>query len=79
LLELSTPFYKNTVDAAAELGIPNVPRGEPYSTGNIPKVANLVTTKAEDLLGLKGTMPLRDVIEESVKDFKARGYPGFTA
>jgi hypothetical protein len=66
------------VDAAAELGIPNVPRGEPYSTA-IPKNTNLVTTKAEDLLGLKGTMPLKDVIEESVKDFKARGYPGFTA
>ena len=45
---------------------------------NIPKFTNLVTTKAEDLLGLKGTMPLRDVIEESVNDFKARGYPGFT-
>ena len=69
---------KKKVDAAAELGIPNVARGEPYSTG-IPKIANSVTTRAEDLLGLKGTMPLRDLIEESVKDFKARGYPGFTA
>ena len=54
-------------------------RGEPYSTGNIPKAAKIVTTKAENLLGLKGTMPLRVVVEESVKDFKARGYPGFTA
>jgi hypothetical protein len=63
------------VDAAAELGITNVPRGEPYST---IKITNLVTTKAEDLLGLKGTMPLKDVIEESVRDFKARGYPDFT-
>ena len=71
-------LFVKKVDAAAELGIPNVPRGEPYSTVNIPKSTNLVTTKAEDLLGLKGTMPLRDVIEESVNDFKARGYPGFT-
>ncbi len=56
-----------------------MPRGEPYSTGNIPKTTNLVTTKAEDLLGLKAAMPLKDVVEESVKDFKARGYPGFAA
>ena len=67
------------VDAAAELGIPNVARGEPYSTVNAQKITNIVTTKSEDLLGLNGTMPLKDVIEESVKDFKARGYPGFTA
>ncbi|KAI9428925.1 D-lactaldehyde dehydrogenase [Lactarius indigo] len=72
-------FYQDILDAAVELGIPNVPRGEPYSTGNIPKTKLLVTTKAEDLLGLKVTVPLKDVIEESVKDFKARGYPGFTA
>ncbi|KAI9458397.1 D-lactaldehyde dehydrogenase [Lactarius psammicola] len=52
---------------------------QPYSTGDIPKTTNLVTTKAEDLLGLKATMPLKDVVEESVKDFKARGYPGFAA
>jgi len=38
-----------------------------------------VTTKAEDLLGLKATVPLKDVVEESIKDFKARGYPGFAA
>ncbi|KAH9166716.1 D-lactaldehyde dehydrogenase [Lactarius sanguifluus] len=70
-------FYQDILDAAAELGFPNVPRGEPYSTGNIPKTKILATTKAEDLLGLKVTVPLKDVIEESVKDFKARGYPGF--
>ncbi|KAH9019732.1 D-lactaldehyde dehydrogenase [Lactarius pseudohatsudake] len=40
------------VDAAAELRIPNVPRREPYSTGNIPKTKILATTKAEDLLGI---------------------------
>jgi len=56
-----------------------VPRGEPYSTGNIPKTTNLVTTKGEDLLGLKVTVPLKDVVEESVKDFKLRSYPGFAA
>ncbi|KAH9034606.1 hypothetical protein EDB85DRAFT_995454 [Lactarius pseudohatsudake] len=72
-------FHQDFLDAAAELGIPNVPRGEPYSTGNLPRAANLVTTKAEDLLGLKATATLKDVVEESVKDFKARGYPGFAA
>ncbi|KAH8995081.1 hypothetical protein EDB86DRAFT_2804906 [Lactarius hatsudake] len=72
-------FHQDFLDAAAELGIPNVPRGEPYSTKNLPRAANLVTTKAEDLLGLKTTATLKDVVEESVKDFKARGYPGFAA
>ncbi|KAH9057429.1 D-lactaldehyde dehydrogenase [Lactarius vividus] len=72
-------FHQDILDAAAELGIPNVPRGEPYSTGNIPRATNLVTTKAEDLLGLKATVTLKDAVEESVKDFKARGYPGFAA
>ncbi|KAH9044030.1 hypothetical protein EDB84DRAFT_1638233 [Lactarius hengduanensis] len=72
-------FYQDLLDAAAELGVPNVPRGEPYSTGNIPRTMNLVTTKAEDLLGLKATMPLKNVVEESVEDFKARGYPGFAS
>ncbi|KAH8995079.1 hypothetical protein EDB86DRAFT_1209824 [Lactarius hatsudake] len=73
-------FYQDILDAAAELGVPNIPRGEPYSTGNIPRTTNLVvTTKAEDLLGLKATMPLKNVVEESVKDFKARGYPGFAS
>ncbi len=64
---------------AAELGFLNVPRGEPYLTGNIPKTTNVMMTKAEDLLGLKVTVPLKDVVEESVKDFKVRGYPGFAA
>jgi hypothetical protein len=76
-LSLNAPCYK--VDAAAELGIPNVARGEPYSTANVTKITNIVSTKCKDLLGLNGTVPLKDVIEESVKDFKARGYPGFTA
>ena len=77
VVKLNPPCYK--VDAAAELGVPNVARGEPYSTVNTPRLTNLATTKAEDLLGMKETIPLKDVIEESVKDFKARGYPGFTA
>jgi nucleoside-diphosphate-sugar epimerase len=72
-------FYQDFLDAAAELGIPNVARGEPYSSANITKNTNIVSTKSKDLLGLDGTVPLKDVIEESVKDFKARGYPGFTA
>jgi nucleoside-diphosphate-sugar epimerase len=72
-------FYQDFLDAAAELGIPNVARGEPYSTVNATKNAKIVSTKSKDLLGLDGTIPLKDVIEESVKDFKARGYPGFTA
>lgn len=68
-----------TVDAAAELGIPNVPRGEPGSTKDIQFLINLETTKAEDLLGLTHTRTLKDLVAESVVDFKARGYPGFTA
>ncbi|KAH8994007.1 hypothetical protein EDB92DRAFT_1944283 [Lactarius akahatsu] len=72
-------FYQDILDTTAELGVPNVPRGELYSAGNIPRTTNLVTTKAEDLLGLKATMPLKNVVEESVKDFKARGYPGFAS
>jgi hypothetical protein len=67
------------VDAAAELGIPNVPRGEPGSTKDIQFLINLQTTKAEELLGLTNTKTLKDVVAESVLDFKARGYPGFTA
>jgi len=67
------------VDAAAELGIPNVPRGEPGSTKDIPFIINLQTTKAEELLGLTQTTPLKDVVAESVAHFKARRSPGFTA
>jgi hypothetical protein len=69
------------VDAAAELGIPIVLRGEPEpgSTKDIPFIINLQTTKAEELLGLTQTTPLKDVVAESVADFKARGHPGITA
>jgi hypothetical protein len=67
------------VDLAAELGIPNVPRGEPGSTKGISFIANLETKKAEELLGLTRVVPLKDVVAESVEDFKARGYPGFTS
>jgi hypothetical protein len=68
-----------SVDAAAELGIPNVPRGEPGSTKGTPFLVTYQTTKAEELLGLTQVAPLKDVIAESVEDFKARGYPGFAA
>ena len=68
-----------SVDAAVELGIPNVPRGEPGSTKDIPFLINLQTTKAEELLGLTQMTPLKDIVAESVEDFKARRYPGFTA
>ena len=67
------------VDLAAELGIPNVPRGEPGSTKGISIITNFQSKKAEELLGLTPTTPLKEVVAESVKDFKARGYPGFTA
>jgi len=67
------------VDAAAELGLSNIPRGEPGSTKDIQFIINLETTKAEELLGLTPTKTLKDVVAESVVDFKARGYPGFTA
>ena len=67
------------VDLAAELGIPDVPRGEPGSTKGISFIINLETKKAEELLGLTQATPLKDVVAVSVEDFKARGYPGFTA
>ena len=70
---------KQKVDAAADLGIPNVPRGEPGLTKDIPALATLETKKVEELLGLTQVTPLRDVVAESVEDFRARGYPGFTA
>jgi hypothetical protein len=63
---------------AVELGIPNVPRGEPSLTKDVPYNINLKTTKAEELLGLTQVTPLKDMVAESVEDFKARGYPGFT-
>jgi hypothetical protein len=40
---------------------------------------NFEVTRTEDLLGLTQAMPLKDVVEESVEDFKSRGYPGFPA
>ena len=46
---------------------------------NVPIITNVTSTKAEDLLGLKGDVPVKDVVDESVYDFKKRGYPGFTA
>jgi hypothetical protein len=67
------------VDAAADLGIPNVPRGEPGSTQDIPILVTLRTTKVEELLELTQVTPLKDVVAESVEDFRVRGYPGFTA
>jgi hypothetical protein len=56
-----------------------VPRGEPGSTEGISFIINLETKKAEELLGLTQVTPLKDVVAEAVEDFKARGYPGFTA
>jgi hypothetical protein len=67
------------VDTAAELGIPNVARGEPGSAKDITFLDNLETTKAEEILGLTQVTPFEDLVKESVEDFKARGYPGFTA
>ena len=67
------------VDSAAELGIPNVPRGEPGSTKGISILTTYKSRKAEELLGLTPATPLKDMVAESVKDFKARGYSGFTA
>jgi hypothetical protein len=87
-VRLTSPFYctcvdltrrVKKVDAAADLGIPNVPRGEPGSTQDIPVLVTLESTKAEDLLGLTQVTPLKDMVAESVEDFRARGYPGFTA
>ena len=66
------------MDAAADLGIPNVPRGEPGSTKDIPGNVKLETTKAEDLLGLTQVTPVKDLVRESIEDFRARGYPGFS-
>ncbi|KAI0286184.1 hypothetical protein BC826DRAFT_1093568 [Russula brevipes] len=55
------------------------PRGEPGSTKDLPVLFSFSSTKAEDLLGLTQITPLKDVVAESVADFRARGYPGFTA
>ena len=66
------------MDAAADLEIPNVPRGEPGSTKDTPIILNFETTKAEELLGLTQVTALKDLVKESVEDFRARGYPGFS-
>jgi hypothetical protein len=63
---------------AAELGIPNVPRGEPSLTKDVPYNIKFETTRTEDVLGLTQVTPLKDVVAESVEDFKSRGYRGFT-
>jgi len=64
---------------AVELGVPNVPRGEPSLTKDAPFNIKFETTRAEELLGLTQVTPLKDVVAESVEDFKSRGYQGFTA
>ena len=56
-----------------------MPRGEPGSTEGVSFFVNLETKKAEELLGLTQVTPLKDMVAESVKDLKARGYPAFTA
>jgi hypothetical protein len=63
---ISYPSYGKAdaleVDLAAELGIPNVPRGEPESTKGISFIANLETRKAEEVLGLTRVISLKDVV-----------------
>lgn len=71
-------FYQDILNAAVELGIPNVPRGEPSLTKDLRVNLDFKTTKTEELLGLRQVTPLKDVVAESVKDFKSRGYQGFT-
>ncbi|KAI0245434.1 hypothetical protein BJV78DRAFT_1263392 [Lactifluus subvellereus] len=71
-------FYQDILDAAADLGIQNAPRGEPGSTKDIPGLIKFETTKAEELLGLTQVTSLKDLVRESVEDFRARGYPGFS-
>jgi hypothetical protein len=56
-----------------------VPRGEPGSTEGVSFIVNIETKKAEELLGLTQVTPLKDAVAESVEDFRAREYPGFTA
>ncbi|KAI0262299.1 D-lactaldehyde dehydrogenase [Gloeopeniophorella convolvens] len=67
------------LDAAAELGITNVSRGEPGCQKNVPLRFVFDTTKAERVLGMTQMITLKDMVTASVKDFQARGYPGFTA
>jgi nucleoside-diphosphate-sugar epimerase len=56
-----------------------VPRGEPGSGKGVSFAFSFDTKKPEELLGLNPTTPLKDLVAESVEDFKARGYPGFRA
>jgi len=78
ILNSSAFYYQDLLNVAAELGIPNVPRGEPSSTKDVPYNITFKSTRAEELLGLTQVTPLKDVVAESVEDFKSRGYPGFT-
>jgi hypothetical protein len=64
---------------AAELGIPNVPRGELGSTKGISYIINLETRKSEEVHRLTPVMPLKGIVAESMEDFKARGYPGLVS
>jgi hypothetical protein len=63
---ISFPFFRRKrltfleVDLAAELGIPNVPRGESESTKSIS--VNVETRKAEELFGLTRVIPLKDMV-----------------
>jgi hypothetical protein len=75
----SASTHSHYYSKPTELGISNVRRGEPGSTEGVSFIVNLETMKAEELLGLTHVTPLKDVVAESVEDFKARGYPGFTA
>ncbi|KAI0260966.1 D-lactaldehyde dehydrogenase [Gloeopeniophorella convolvens] len=79
----SGPFFYQglctLVDAAAELGLSGIHRGDPEAIKGAPILISYATTKAEELLGLTQVTPLKDMVSESVEDFKARGYPGFTA
>ncbi|KAF8493052.1 D-lactaldehyde dehydrogenase [Russula emetica] len=79
IVKSGTFFYQDLLDAAAELGISNVPRGEPGSTAGLSFLVNFEAKKAEKLLGLTQVRPLKGLVAELVEDFKARGYPGFTA
>jgi hypothetical protein len=65
------------VNAAVELGVPNVPRGEPSLTKDVQFNIKFKTTRTEEVLGLTQVTPLKDMVAESVEDFKSRGYPGF--
>ncbi|KAI0261967.1 hypothetical protein BC834DRAFT_972371 [Gloeopeniophorella convolvens] len=72
-------YFQDILDAAAELGITDVSRGEPGCQNDVPLGFVLDTTKAERLLGMTQMATLKDIVTASVKDFRARGYPGLTA